>query len=497
MKRIVLFFLCMINLSFLFAQKFEVTKEIKFGQPIKYYENWDPVEGGNPGIYQMQSWKNQLILFDTDNHLYFNLENPNQKREYKSLYNILSFSQNDEILVLGEKGSINKIDIYTKSKNITQPDYSIDYSDVKDKFSFSLYYTENKLFSNGNSGLIYWELLPDGKTKFHNTTQTKQEMENGLAEHLGLKKIGSQKYFGDNCINVKKAPNFANYWKNISIRNEKYEWLSKSFSTAFSYEGTDKKGLSYYSAIGNGFNINLSTHPEIPYEFIVAVLDPWTYEVYICELPAGDWNPVRNSNGLIAMNSSCIDFEGNFYLTDCNKEKGCYEIKKLSNDWIKQYDFYKREIGIMNTNHIPLQNEAKLSAENNGYNFDHEYLWILEHQDDWCKVRKVDGREGWVETKYINFDNQDSASSTNVAVSKVMTCNDNLRLRSQEATSSSVITTMQKGTKVKILKLGKAETIDGISSNWVQVEVLSGAKDKDSKEIKSGTTGWCYGGYLD
>ncbi|MBO4638799.1 MAG: SH3 domain-containing protein [Treponema sp.] len=78
-----------------------------------------------------------------------------------------------------------------------------------------------------------------------------------------------------------------------------------------------------------------------------------------------------------------------------------------------------------------------------------------------------------------------------------MTCSDNLRLRSQEATSNTVITTMKKGSKVKILKLGNAETIDGISSNWVQVEVLAGAKDKDGKSIKAGTIGWCYGGYLE
>ncbi len=87
--------------------------------------------------------------------------------------------------------------------------------------------------------------------------------------------------------------------------------------------------------------------------------------------------------------------------------------------------------------------------------------------------------------------------STNVAVNKEMTCSDNLRLRSEEATTSRVITTMQKGTKVKILKLGKAETIDGITSNWVQVEVLSGSKDKDGKALKAGTIGWCYGGYLE
>ena len=78
-----------------------------------------------------------------------------------------------------------------------------------------------------------------------------------------------------------------------------------------------------------------------------------------------------------------------------------------------------------------------------------------------------------------------------------MSCIDNLSLRSEGSVSASVITTMKKGTKVKVLKLGNAETIDGITSNWVQVEVLSGAKDQKGKKIKAGTIGWCYGGYLE
>ena len=93
--------------------------------------------------------------------------------------------------------------------------------------------------------------------------------------------------------------------------------------------------------------------------------------------------------------------------------------------------------------------------------------------------------------------NPSNSLSENIQIGKVFTTVDNLRLRAEEITSSKIITTMAKGTNVKILKLGKAETIDGINSNWVQVEVLTGAKDKDGKEIKSGTTGWCYGGYLD
>ena len=106
----------------------------------------------------------------------------------------------------------------------------------------------------------------------------------------------------------------------------------------------------------------------------------------------------------------------------------------------------------------------------------------------------------WRKEWYENHETENvskTVPSTNVAVNKEMTCGDNLRLRSEEATSSKVITTMQKGTRVKILNLGKAETIDGITSNWVQVEVLADAKDKDGKSIKAGTIGWCYGGYLE
>ena len=55
---------------------------------------------------------------------------------------------------------------------------------------------------------------------------------------------------------------------------------------------------------------------------------------------------------------------------------------------------------------------------------------------------------------------------------------------------------MSAGTKVKILELGKDETIDGIKSNWVKVEIISG-NDRDGNKLKVGMTGWCYGGYLE
>ena len=74
---------------------------------------------------------------------------------------------------------------------------------------------------------------------------------------------------------------------------------------------------------------------------------------------------------------------------------------------------------------------------------------------------------------------------------------DNLRLRSSGSTAGKSVVTIGKGTQVKVLSIGAEQTIDGITSNWVQVEVLSGAKDRDGKAIAAGTTGWCFGGYLE
>ena len=88
-------------------------------------------------------------------------------------------------------------------------------------------------------------------------------------------------------------------------------------------------------------------------------------------------------------------------------------------------------------------------------------------------------------------------TTSNVSVNKLSVVSENLKLRSGEATSTQVLTVMSAGTKVKILELGKTETIDGINSNWVKVEVQSGSKDRNGNAIKDGTVGWCYGGSLE
>ena len=73
---------------------------------------------------------------------------------------------------------------------------------------------------------------------------------------------------------------------------------------------------------------------------------------------------------------------------------------------------------------------------------------------------------------------------------------DNLRLRATGGTSGKAITTMQAGSIVFILSLGKEETIDCMTDNWVQVEVQwDDSKDLECNKLY-GKTGWCFGGYL-
>ena len=90
-----------------------------------------------------------------------------------------------------------------------------------------------------------------------------------------------------------------------------------------------------------------------------------------------------------------------------------------------------------------------------------------------------------------------STAITSMYPNKIMTVKENLRLRSGEGTSSQVVTVLPTGSRVRIVELGKAETIDGISSNWVLVESQSHTRDRDGKIIYAGTQGWCFGGYLE
>ena len=80
---------------------------------------------------------------------------------------------------------------------------------------------------------------------------------------------------------------------------------------------------------------------------------------------------------------------------------------------------------------------------------------------------------------------------------KTLVATENLRVRNYSSLSARTITTMKKGTKVKILEANEMEIIDDIHSCWVKIEILPGGIDTSNRSISSGTTGWCFLGYLE
>ena len=86
-------------------------------------------------------------------------------------------------------------------------------------------------------------------------------------------------------------------------------------------------------------------------------------------------------------------------------------------------------------------------------------------------------------------------AETNLKLYQDMIVTENLRLRNPYH-DSFIETVLNAGTRVKIIEIDKEETIDGITSNWVIVEVQDGATDKDGNPLKYGVVGKCFAGYL-
>ena len=83
-------------------------------------------------------------------------------------------------------------------------------------------------------------------------------------------------------------------------------------------------------------------------------------------------------------------------------------------------------------------------------------------------------------------------------IDKICLVYENLRLRENENTSSKIIKTMKTGEYVKILQVGKKETIDGIPGNWCYVEIVVPERtwNLSSGINATGIKGWCFSGYL-
>ena len=220
-------------------------------------------------------------------------------------------------------------------------------------------------------------------------------------------------------------------------------------------------------------------------------------------------------NGALNLFQTSISFEHllqyGFWIEKVKFDKEIYQINiKRDIDCYDNYDIedlgWTKEITV------------KLPFYTNDSNIiflkiDGDYIILSDSQSlkskfIYCKVNKKIIREF---VKFLNDEYYDYSSlswprhadgtcdyetTVRLQSGKRYRASDNLRLRSSGSTAGKPVVTIGKGTQVKVLAVGAKQTIDGITSNWVQVEVQAGAKDRDGKAIAAGTRGWCFGGYL-
>ena len=132
-------------------------------------------------------------------------------------------------------------------------------------------------------------------------------------------------------------------------------------------------------------------------------------------------------------------------------------------------------------------------------NWDNIKVTWPRHADGSCDYEDAKGNTASGENQDMESENAPAEAAILKpvpAVGKTATVTENLRLRIDEQTTSDVVATLAAGAHVKVLAHSREDTIDGIVSNWVQVSVLDGAKDKDGNTIEAGTKGWLFGGYL-
>lgn len=388
----------------MYAQKFEVIREYPFDDFLQYYEEWPDDEGYGPaGIYYLQDISGKIYAFSMSSSNWFEAKNPYEiKEEYGNGY-IRVFNNNKSCYFLRN----GEIRIYLDDFVYENYDYLLKIEEgVYIKDYHTIYYTEDMIFfQTSDNKLISWKLLENGKSEYYNAKQTQEMLDSGLAKKLGYSIHNNDIYFGENCVSRDTAP-YVKAQIPMTILDEEYKDFSvRKYGKGFRYLGTDKNGLSYFYYLNDPTQVTgLAERSGKPLVVNIVCADNFekTFQT-VATLPAGDWDPSRNAGGLIARCSQCIDEDGNVYFTDCNKEKGVYQIKKLTNTWSEELGYSKRIIGRVNANQIPLYKAKKTSAETNGYNYEHEFLWVLEKNESWCKVRKVDGREGYIETKYIDF----------------------------------------------------------------------------------------------
>lgn len=92
---------------------------------------------------------------------------------------------------------------------------------------------------------------------------------------------------------------------------------------------------------------------------------------------------------------------GDIYVTDYDLDN--YYIKKVKNVWWDELGMTDRKIVVIEDMHIPVRKEMDKSSQPIDWLYENDFVEVLETnaKEKLCRIRTIDGKEGWCEKQYI------------------------------------------------------------------------------------------------
>lgn len=92
---------------------------------------------------------------------------------------------------------------------------------------------------------------------------------------------------------------------------------------------------------------------------------------------------------------------GDIYVTDYDLDN--YYIKKVKNVWWDELGMTDRKIVVIEDMHIPVRKEMDKTSQPIAWLYENDFVEVLETnaKEKLCRIRTIDGKEGWCEKLYI------------------------------------------------------------------------------------------------
>jgi hypothetical protein len=287
-------------------------------------------------------------------------------------------------------------------------------------------YLTGKMIFTGIGGVFFsWEKQASGQYLYRDPDATRLWLAENGAQY-GYRtdlRVRSVMYLGENSIPERgwrvafSHLGINHQW--IMPQNPKLQTVD--LVNGVEYIGLDLKGLAYY------FVDNLLAEPGDTGDPTVyspsrtyIILDPWSMRVVHRTIPGGQYKILQRQHTPVEPYYHLGGYGqqvhplGDIYLFSANTTIGGFDLMRLRNTWWAELGLDQVQVGQILGNHIPLWAATNPSSEVVAYNYENEYVKVLDESTAslvydgkptvWVRVQKVSGAVGWIPKSVIYFE---------------------------------------------------------------------------------------------